>query len=71
MYNQNRYDSLLERHRRIDQKLDSEMKRPLPDYFTVQGLKRQKLRIKDEMKAWELLMGPAIPSARTALRLNA
>ena len=71
MINHNRYTTLLERHRRIDAKLDREMQRPLPDYFVVQGLKREKLRLKDEMKAWEHLMGPAVRTAPAPSHLNA
>jgi len=71
MSNHNRYSTLVDRHRRIDAKLDREMKRPLPDYFIVQGLKREKLRLKDEMKAWEHLLGPSVHATKAAHYLNA
>ena len=41
--------SLEARHARLDRELDAETHRPLPDSMTIQTLKRQKLRIKDEI----------------------
>ena len=57
MHIENHYDSLIEKHRRIEAKLAAEMKRPLPDSFIVQRLKRQKLMVRDEIESWERLMG--------------
>ena len=71
MNSEKRYTTLIERHRRIEARLDREMKRPLPDYFIVQGLKREKLRIKDEMHAREHLIGSAIQTTRATHHLNA
>ena len=41
--------SLQARHARLDREIDEESQRPLPDSMTIQDLKRQKLRIKDEI----------------------
>lgn len=38
---------LIETHQRIDSRLRSELKRPLPDSFRLMRLKRLKLRAKD------------------------
>ena len=56
MHIENRYDALIERHRRMEAKLAAELKRPLPDSFAVQRLKREKLLVKDEIESWERLM---------------
>ena len=37
------------RHVELDQAIEDETKRPLPDGLVVQMLKRQKLRIKDKL----------------------
>ena len=37
------------RHVELDQAIEDEIKRPLPDGLVVQMLKRQKLRIKDKL----------------------
>ena len=44
-------DSLTARHARIDASLAAEMRRPLPDTALVAKLKREKLRLKDEVEA--------------------
>ncbi len=51
-----RYDALIEKHRSIEAKLADEMKRPLPDSFVLQRLKRQKLLVKDDLESWARLM---------------
>lgn len=56
MHVENRYDALIEKHRRIEAKLAAEMKRPLPDSLALQRLKRQKLLVRDEIGSWERLM---------------
>ena len=38
---------LIEAHQRIDRRLHSEMKRPLPDSLRLMRLKKLKLRVKD------------------------
>ena len=40
---------LRNRRRWLEQKLREELKRPRPDALTIQDLKRQKLRLKDEL----------------------
>lgn len=42
-------DSLRAEHRQLEEKIDEEMQRPIPDTIRVQELKRLKLRIKDEI----------------------
>ncbi len=37
------------KHAGLDQKLQQEMNRPLPDLVTIQQLKKKKLRIKEEL----------------------
>ena len=37
------------RHREIESRIADVEKRPLPDQFALQRLKREKLRLKDEM----------------------
>jgi hypothetical protein len=49
MTSQDRIEELRAQHRSLDNTLDSEIHRPLPDLDTVAELKRQKLRIKDEI----------------------
>ena len=56
MHLENRYDALIEKHRKIELSLAAELKRPMPDSFAVQRLKRQKLLVKDEIDAWERLL---------------
>ncbi|MEM8790680.1 MAG: YdcH family protein [Pseudomonadota bacterium] len=40
---------LRERRAYIDERIEQESKRPLPDFLMVQALKREKLRLKDEL----------------------
>ena len=42
-------DQLLVRHARLDANLAAELKRPLPDPTTLRRLKREKLKLKDEI----------------------
>jgi hypothetical protein len=44
-----RIDSLKSKHASLDATLQSEVTRPLPDDNLIHDLKRQKLRIKDEI----------------------
>lgn len=44
-----RIEALREKHALLDRAIDEEMHRPLPNQETVHDLKRQKLRIKDEI----------------------
>jgi hypothetical protein len=44
-----RIESLRSKHASLDATLQSEVTRPLPDDSLIHDLKRQKLRIKDEI----------------------
>ena len=46
-------DSLRSKHARLKQLIDEELHRPLPDQVTVSRLKKEKLRIKDEIERLE------------------
>lgn len=46
-------DSLREQHAQIEAKLEDEFSRPHPDDMSVSELKREKLRIKDEISQLE------------------
>lgn len=41
---------LKERHQELEEAIEEESKRPLPDDMLVQLMKRQKLRIKDKLQ---------------------
>ena len=49
MSQQDRIEALREKHASLERALDEEIHRPLPDQDAVHDLKRQKLRIKDEL----------------------
>jgi hypothetical protein len=50
---QDRIEALREKHALLERALDEEIHRPLPNQATVHDLKRQKLRIKDQISALE------------------
>jgi hypothetical protein len=50
---QDRIEALKEKHAMLDRALDEESHRPLPNQEAIYDLKRQKLRIKDEIFALE------------------
>jgi hypothetical protein len=50
---QDRIESLRARHRTLEEEIDRETSRPLPNVDHVHDLKRQKLRIKDEIASLE------------------
>jgi hypothetical protein len=50
---QDRIESLRARHRSLEEEIDREFSRPLPNVDHVADLKRQKLRIKDEIAQLE------------------
>jgi hypothetical protein len=52
---QDRIEALKARHAALERALDEENKRPLPNHDAVHDLKRQKLRIKDEICQLERL----------------
>jgi hypothetical protein len=49
MSSQDRIEELRAQHRGLENTLDQEIHRPLPNLDVVTDLKRQKLRIKDEI----------------------
>jgi hypothetical protein len=42
-------ESLRSKHAHLERQIDDEMHRPLPDQSTLSRLKREKLRLKDEI----------------------
>ncbi len=42
-------ESLRSKHAHLERQIDDEMHRPLPDQSTISRLKREKLRLKDEI----------------------
>ena len=50
-----RYRALLMTHRSLDEKLEAELKRPMPDTAIVRRIKRRKLSIKDELGSMQRL----------------
>jgi hypothetical protein len=50
---QDRIESLRARHRSLEEAIDQEISRPMPSVETLADLKRQKLRIKDEIFSLE------------------
>ena len=53
MSQHDRIESLKEKHATLERALDEETHRPLPDQVAIHDLKRQKLRIKDEIHQLE------------------
>ncbi len=51
-----RMDAIERRHRRLDDRVAEEHRRPQPDASVLQTLKREKLRLKDELMHYEGLM---------------
>ena len=47
---QGRISELSNKHRQLDQKINEEEKRPAADALRVKDLKRQKLKIKEELR---------------------
>lgn len=47
---QGRIEELSNRHRQLDETIAAEHKRPSTDTVTIKELKRQKLRIKEELR---------------------
>ena len=46
---QDHIETLRSRHRNLEEAIDREISRPMPNMEIVSDLKRQKLRIKDEI----------------------
>jgi hypothetical protein len=53
MSQQDRIEALKEQHASLERAIDEETHRPLPDQAAIYDLKRQKLRIKDEIHQLE------------------
>ena len=53
MSGENSIESLREQHRSLDAELEEESHRPAPDSARITELKREKLRIKDQIAAME------------------
>jgi hypothetical protein len=49
MSSQDRIDALRARHAALERAIDEENKHPFPNQDAISDLKRQKLRIKDEL----------------------
>lgn len=45
-----RIESLKHKHHQLDQAIDTENARPMPDATVLHDLKRQKLRVKEEIE---------------------
>jgi hypothetical protein len=54
-------ESLRDKHAFLEQQIDAEMHRPLPDQLLLSRLKREKLKIKDEM-VWGMAYPPSTAS---------
>lgn len=46
-----RIDALMTKHDRLESKIEDEERKSLPDDVTIHDLKKQKLRIKDELQS--------------------
>jgi hypothetical protein len=57
-------ESLRSKHALLEEQIDEELHRPLPDQFILTRLKREKLRIKDEIAR----LGRTSPSAMPMTR---
>lgn len=58
------FNALVARHRSIEARLETELKRPLPDSLVLQRLKRQKLAVRDKIEAWPTSLRPAVDPLR-------
>jgi hypothetical protein len=53
MENVEHIEALKSKHANLDSELEAELQRPHPDDLRIQQLKREKLRIKDEIASLE------------------
>ena len=53
MSSQDRIETLRERHAALERAIDEESRHPFPNQDAISDLKRQKLRIKDELYVLE------------------
>ena len=51
-----RIEALRQRHRSLDNRVTAEHQRPRPDSAVLQGLKRKRLRLRDELARYEGLL---------------
>ncbi len=56
---QSRFEALQTRHASLDARIDAEVQRPLPDSDELTKLKREKLRIKEEMERLRAAVSPS------------
>ena len=49
MPHEEQLEALRTEHQHLEDQIDEEMRRPVPDTIRIQEMKRQKLRIKDEI----------------------
>ena len=54
--------SLRSKHARLEQLIDDEQHRPLPDQTTLAKLKREKLRVKDELEQMQHSATDSVPA---------
>jgi hypothetical protein len=65
---QEHVDTLMNKHARLEQLIDDELHRPLPDQSTLSRLKKEKLRIKEELERAKAPSGfQAAPEMSAAL----
>ena len=55
-----RSEDLSQLHRKLENRIEDEMKRPLPNALEVSRLKREKLRVKEQMQMGAKRQGPAV-----------
>jgi len=55
---EHRIEALRERHASLETQIQQETARPVPDDSRIAALKRQKLRIKDEIQRMEQALEP-------------
>jgi hypothetical protein len=67
MTTQDYVESLRDKHALLEQQIDAELHRPLPDQLLLSRLKREKLKLKDEMVR---LGNGASSAARTSSGLH-
>lgn len=54
----NRVARLRNQHRWLERRIGEELRRPVPDAFVIQDLKRRKLEVKDELFLAEAGLAP-------------
>ena len=61
-------ESLRSKHARLEQLIDDEQHRPLPDQATLARLKKEKLKVKDELE--QILHDDPEPDAAQVASIN-